>query len=121
MNKQSFISQPVGLPALVFCSHADLLPQAARLKHQQAARVRTGDHAIGRQPGVTQEADALHLGEAALLQGSLCVAEQLEHSRPTDAKLRVVKGVEADLHGQGQKKKIHFTLVKAWSVCERLS
>lgn len=105
VNKQPVIFQPVWLPLLIFCSHADLLPQAARLKHHQAARVRPGDHPIRCEPGVTQEVEFFHLSETALLQGSLCVAEQLEHSKSTDAKLRVVEGVEADLNGQGPKKK----------------
>lgn len=107
INKQPVTVQPVWLPLLIFCSHADLLPQAARLKHQQAAWVRPSDHPIRCEPGVTQEVELFHLGKAALLQRSLCVAEQLEHSKSTDAKLRVVKGVEADLNGQGRKKSIH--------------
>lgn len=105
INKQLIIFQPVGLPLLIFCSHADLLPQAARLKHQQAARVRPGDHPIRREPGVAQEVELFHLGEAALLQGSLCITEQLEHSESTNAELCVVEGVEADLKRQGRKKK----------------
>lgn len=108
IHNQPVIFQPVWLPLLIFCGHADLLPQAAGLKHQQAARVRPGDHPIRREPGVTQEVELFHLGEAALLQGSLGVAEQLEHPKPTDAKLRVVEGVEADLNGPGRKKS-HFT------------
>lgn len=90
---------------LIFCGHADLLPQNPTLKHQQAAWVRAGDHPIGREPGVTQEVELFHLSEAALLQGPLCVAEQLKNSKSTRAELRVVERVEADLNRQGGGKK----------------
>lgn len=87
---------PVRMP---LHSHVNLSSQVSRLKHQQPACVCPGDHPLCCHPGMTQEVDGLHLWEAALFQGSLWVAKQLEHTGSTHTELHVVVGVEADLMG----------------------
>lgn len=95
---------PVRLFLHSFRSRANLSSQVTRLKHQKPACVCPGDDTLPLHPGMTQEVDGLHLGEAALFQRSLCVAEQLEHTSPTHTQLCVVVRVEADLKGHQQNK-----------------
>lgn len=75
----------------------DLSSEVPRLEHQQPASVRPRDHPLLRHPGVAQEVDGLHLRRGALLQGSVRVAQQLQHPAAADAYLRVVVRAEADL------------------------
>lgn len=93
---------PVRLPLHSFRCHADLSSQVSRLKHQQPACVCPSYHTLCRHPGMTQEVDGLNLWEAALFQGPLWVAEQLEHTSSTHTELHVVERVEADLKGHQQ-------------------
>lgn len=102
---------PVRLPLHSFRCHADLSSQVSRLKHQQPACVCPSDHTLCRHPAMTQEIDGLNLWEAALFQGPLWVAEQLEHTSSTHTELHVVERVEADLKGHQQNNK--YNILKA--------